>query len=195
MLSIPYQLVLGSKSPRRREIMKMAGFDFRVLDIECEETLPEAPFKADEIPLYLAKKKAASVRDRRSDELLITADTLVFLEDKIIGKPKDRDDAFRILSELSGKMHRVISGVYLVSDEQEMEVTETTRVYFKALELEELEYYIDNYPVMDKAGAYGVQDWIGLIGVEKIEGSFFNVMGFPIDKVYEALKNMAEHRK
>ena len=194
MLSLPDKLLLGSKSPRRSEILKMAGFDFQVVDIDYDEKLPENyPFSPEEVPEYLAEQKAIHYKGRKEGEVLLTADTLVFLGEKIIGKPKDKDDAFNILQELSGKMHKVVTGVCIISDNDRFIISDTSKVFFKAFELRELEYYLDNFEYMDKAGAYGVQDWIGLIGIEMIEGSYFNVMGLPIHKVYEQLKVVANH--
>jgi len=188
MLSLPYNIVLGSQSPRRKELLKLAGFEFRVLDIEYEETLPKQPYPISDIPIYLAEQKAVHANGLNENDLLITADTLVFLEGKILGKPKNTDGAFEMLSSLSGKMHEVITGVCLTYNGQREILSDTSKVYFKPLEAKEIEYYIENYNPLDKAGAYGAQDWIGLIAIEKIEGSYFNVMGLPVHKVYEALK-------
>lgn len=194
MLSLPNEILLASKSPRRREIMKMAGFSFRCIEVDYDEKLPEGHgLQPEEIPVYLAEQKALRAEGRIADQILMTADTLVFLDDKVIGKPADRDEAFEMLQSLSGKMHKVITGVCLVSDTDTILISDTTNVIMKAFELRELEYYLDNYDVLDKAGAYGVQDWIGLIGVERMEGSYFNVMGLPIHKVYEQLKVIANH--
>lgn len=174
--------------------MKMAGFSFRCIEVDYDEKLPEGrQFAPEDIPIYLAEQKAIRAEGRVADQILMTADTLVFLDDKVIGKPADRDHAFEMLQSLSGKMHKVITGVCLVSDTDNILISDTTNVYMKAFELRELEYYLDNYDVLDKAGAYGVQDWIGLIGVERMEGSYFNVMGLPIHKVYEQLKVIANH--
>jgi septum formation protein len=194
MLSLPYNIVLGSQSPRRKEILKMADLEFTTIEIDYEEVLPDHLFSISDIPLFLAEQKALHAPPLGEKDLLITADTLVFLEEKVIGKPKDTDDAFEILQNLSGKCHEVISGVCLTYDGRKELISDTSKVYFKAFDMRELEYYIDNYNVLDKAGAYGVQDWIGLIGIEKIEGSYFNVMGFPMHKVYESLKEIENKR-
>jgi len=188
MLSLPYNIVLGSQSPRRKELLKLAGFDFRVLDIDYEEKIPHQYDSASEIPAYLAEQKALHAKGLNDKDLLITADTLVFLDGKILGKPKDADHAFEMLSDLSGKMHEVITGVCIKYDNQTEVLSDISKVYFKPLEAEEIEYYIENYRPFDKAGAYGAQDWIGLIAIERIEGSYFNVMGLPVHKLYEALK-------
>ncbi|RYD78041.1 MAG: septum formation protein Maf [Sphingobacteriales bacterium] len=194
MLSLPNPIKLGSKSPRRKEIMKLAGFEFEVVDIDFDEKIPHNhSFKIEEIPSYLAEQKALHYTERKGDEILITADTLVFLHDDVIGKPRDKEDAFNILQRLSGKMHQVITGVCIITEGDKFMFHDISKVYFKPFELRELEFYIDNYEVMDKAGAYSVQDWLGVIGIEKIEGSYFNVMGLPVHKVYEALKVIANH--
>ncbi len=194
MLSLPNKILLGSKSPRRKDILKMAGLIYEVVDISYDEVLPDNhTFQRDEIPSYLAEQKALHYTRRKGDEILITADTLVFMGDDIIGKPADKDDAFNTLQRLSGKTHTVITGVCIVTDFDKFVFHDTSTVQFKAFEMRELEYYIENYEVMDKAGAYGVQDWLGVIGIERIEGSYFNVMGLPIHKVYEALKVIENH--
>lgn len=193
MLSLPNPLLLASQSPRRIEIMRMAGFEFRTTVSPYEETIPDTISNPDDVPVYLAEQKALHVTDRNEGEIVISADTLVFLNDEIIGKPKDREEAFQMLQKLSGKKHKVITGVCLLTEGDKMLISDTTYVQFKAFELRELEYYIDHYNVLDKAGAYGAQDWIGLVGVERIEGSYFNVMGLPIHRVYEGLKVIANH--
>jgi septum formation protein len=193
MLSLPNPLLLASQSPRRIEILKMAGFEFRTTVSPYEEVIPDDISNPDEVPVYLAEQKALHVTDREKDEIVISADTLVFLDDEIIGKPKDREDAFQMLQKLSGKTHKVITGVCLLTDTDKLLISDTTLVQFKLFELRELEYYIDHYNVLDKAGSYGAQDWLGLIGVERIEGSYFNVMGLPIHRVYEGLKTIANH--
>ena len=194
MFSIPYNIVLGSQSPRRKELLKLAGFDFRVLDIDYEETFPEQIFSISDIPGYLAEQKALHAKGLDEKDLLVTADTLVFLDGKILGKPKDTNEAFEMLSSLSGKMHEVITGVCLKYDTRTELLSDTSKVYFKELDAEEIDYYIKHYDILDKAGAYGAQDWMGLIGIEKIEGSYFNVMGLPVHRVYEALKAL-ENKK
>jgi septum formation protein len=170
----------------------MAGFEFRTTVSPYEEVIPDN-MKPDDVPTYLAEQKALHVIDRQEGEIVISADTLVFLNDEIISKPKDREDAFQMLQRLSGKTHKVITGVCILTEGDKMLFSDTTMVQFKMFEMRELEYYIDHYNVLDKAGAYGAQDWIGLVGVERIEGSYFNVMGLPIHRVYEALKVIANH--
>ncbi len=189
-MSTSYKIKLGSNSPRRKEILTIAGFTFSVLPGSYEEVLPgNTIMTEEEIPAYFAEQKALSMQDQiKDDELLITADTLVFLDGKMMGKPTDRADALDKLRQLSGKEHHVITGVCMLSKKKKIVFIDTTKVFFREFTNEELEHYVDNYPVMDKAGAYGAQDWIGLVGITKLEGSYFNVMGLPIHKVYDQLK-------
>jgi septum formation protein len=190
-----YKIILGSNSPRRKELLKWAGFEFEVMPIAYDEVLPNHKLNEEDITTYFAEQKALSVRDKiKHDELLLTADTLVFLDGKMMGKPVNRDAAFEMLQLLSGKTHTVITGVCMLTEKKKIIFSDTTKVTFRAFELAELEYYLDNYQVMDKAGAYGAQDWLGLIGIERLEGSYFNVMGLPIHKVYDHLKYFAEHQ-
>lgn len=189
MISLPENIVLGSASPRRKEILSMAGFNFSVLNIHFDETWPEH-ILWNEIPVFLAREKARHVPDNEN-EILLTADTLVFLDKKPVGKPADKDDAFEMLQRLSGRMHTVITGVCVRFKGEYDAFSDTSNVYFKEFDMKELQYYVDHFNCLDKAGAYGVQDWIGMIGIERIEGSFYNVMGLPIHLVYEKLKNLA----
>ena len=191
MINLPYQILLGSQSPRRKEILGMASIPFEVLDIDYEETYEGTNIPNDQIPVYLAEQKSIHARPLLDNELLITADTLVFYEDEIIGKPKSHEDAFNILKKLSGKKHVVISGVCIRYGSNKILFSDTTDVYFHPFDEPEIEYYINNYPVMDKAGAYAVQGWIGLVGIERIDGSYYNVMGLPIHKVYAHLKEIS----
>lgn len=184
-----YQIILASNSPRRRELLSGIDVEFQVsvlpnIDESFPRTLPH-----DEVAEYLAKKKAAAYYPSlKSDELLITADTLVLLHNDILGKPADREDSLRMLRMLSGARHRVVTGVCLTSLTKTVSFSDTAWVTFGELLDDELDYYLTHYNSLDKAGAYGVQDWIGYVGVEKIEGSYFNVMGFPVYKVYRELK-------
>lgn len=184
-----WHLILASNSPRRKELL--AGidveFEIRVLP-EIDETYPET-LPHEEIAEYLARKKAAAyLPNLKEKELLITADTVVLLNGEILGKPEDEGDAKRMLRALSGQMHRVITGVCLTSGDKQVSFSDTARVIFGELQEEEIDYYVTTYQPMDKAGAYGVQEWIGYVGVERIEGSYYNVMGLPIYKVYRELK-------
>lgn len=183
------RIVLASNSPRRKELL--AGIDVayeirRLTDID--ESYPESlPHEA--VAEFLARKKADAYRHTlKTDELLITADTIVLLEETILGKPADKDEAFRMLRVLAGRQHRVITGVCLTTHVKQQSFSDTAWVTFGALSDEEISYYVSRYDPLDKAGAYGVQEWIGYVAVEKIEGSYFNVMGLPIHRVYRALK-------
>ncbi|WP_372751305.1 Maf-like protein [Labilibaculum sp.] len=181
------QILLASKSPRRQEMLKDLGLDFKIRTREVEEIYPEG-LKAEEIPVYLAELKAAAfLADIKSNELVITADTIVCVDDLILGKPTDRDDAVKMLQTLSGRSHRVISGVCLTSTSKKVSFSTTTKVHFKNLSDEEISYYIDTFKPFDKAGAYGIQEWIGFIGIDGIEGSYFNVVGLPIQHLYQEL--------
>lgn len=180
-------LVLASSSPRRQYLMKEAGFQFRIEKPEVEETFPTT-LPVDQVAKYLAEKKAEYFRLTMKDEIVLTADTVVILEDRIINKPEDRADAIAMLSALSGKSHVVMTGVCILSKEKEYSFDDTTTVTFQILTPTEIAYYVDTYKPYDKAGAYGAQDWIGLVAIRKIEGSYFNVMGLPMHKVYQHLK-------
>lgn len=182
------KLVLGSRSPRRKYILEQAGFTFDILPADVEEVYPtDIPLR--EVPTYLARKKAAAIIGQVPDDaLVITSDTIVLLNEQIYEKPTDRADAFRILSDLSGHMHEVITGVCLMSKDKTVSFDDTTQVYFDDLSETEINWYLDNYEYMDKAGAYAVQEGIGLIGIIKIKGCYFNVMGLPMNKLYRALQ-------
>src|SRR4051812_26055830 len=181
------QLILASKSPRRQYLLKELGLDFEVCTKEVDESFPDH-LKAQEIPLYLCRKKAdAFDEDLNDNTIVITADTIVWVEGQVLNKPENYNDAVRMLKLLSGKMHEVYTGVCLKSKHKTKSFCSLTKVYFKTLTLEEIEFYIKNYAPYDKAGSYGAQDWIGFIAVEKIEGSYFNVMGLPVKDVYDEL--------
>jgi septum formation protein len=183
-----YNYILASKSPRRNELLKSLGIHFIVKTREVDEVYPDSLTK-EEIPVYLAKLKAHAFQNEISDnDLVITADTIVWLNGKVLGKPKDKPEAIRMLNELSGNQHQVITGVCLSSKEKELAFYSTSDVYFKNLSADEIEYYVSEYKPYDKAGAYGIQEWIGSIGISHIEGSFYNVMGLPIQKLYEKIQ-------
>jgi septum formation protein len=188
--SINYKIILASNSPRRRELLKGLDIDFEVRVIpDIDETHP-SNIPPDEIPLRLARKKADAYFSTISrDELIITADTVVVLDNDVLEKPADREDAIRMLKRLSGRKHRVITAVTLTTAGKRKEFSVTSTVDFAELTCEEIEYYVDKYKPFDKAGAYGIQEWIGYIGVRGIEGSFYNVMGLPIQRLYRELKN------
>ena len=182
------KIILASQSPRRHNLLKGIGLHFDVLTSEeTDESFPEDMI-TDEVPVYLAKKKAKTF-EKFIDEktILITADTIVSLEGKILNKPSDRGDAESMLNMLSGNSHIVITGVCIKSINKEISFSAHTTVYFNDLNNEEIAYYLEKYKPYDKAGAYGIQEWIGYIGIKKIEGSYFNVMGLPVQKLYEEL--------
>lgn len=188
-----YKILLGSKSPRRRELLQMMRIPFNVVTITgVKETYPD-DIPADEVPLYLSGKKAdAYLPHIREDEIIITADTLVILGTKILGKPKSQEDAKEMLRELSGNTHKVITGVTIANHNKRTSFSTETLVQFANISDREIEYYVDNFLPLDKAGAYGIQEWIGGVAVEKIDGSFYNVMGLPIHQLYRTLKIFAE---
>ncbi len=181
------KLVLASNSPRRQELLTKLGFSFTVRVKEVDEFFP-AHLQRNEIAEYLAGKKAEAYReDLALDEILLTADTIVCLESKVLNKPADLGEARTMLQSLSGKAHEVITGVCLLSSQNKVVFHDLTRVHFKNLTEEEITWYLENYPPLDKAGAYGAQDWIGMVAIHRLEGSYYNVMGLPVHKVYEAL--------
>ncbi len=188
-----FDIVLASKSPRRQQLLTEIGIKFRVVNhLDMDEVYPSV-LKREEIPLYLAKAKAAFYESYlEQNTLLITADTIVWLENEVIGKPVDAEDAVRMLTRLSGNMHEVFSGVCLKTVSSEKTFFASSKVYFRKISEEEIRYYVDNYKPFDKAGAYGVQEWIGYVGVEKIEGSYYNVMGLPVQKLYCELMLMIQ---
>jgi septum formation protein len=181
--------ILASQSPRRKQLLAWADIEFDIIVSAAEEDFP-ADMDVQDVPVYIAQKKAIAVQQIIKDEFpihqgkwIIAADTIVVLENEIIGKPIDRADAIAILQKLSGKTHRVITGVYLVNDSASSAFSETTLVHFHPLTLSQIEYYVDQYQPYDKAGAYGIQDWIGVVGIRGIEGDFYNVMGLPVSKL------------
>ena len=183
-----YKIVLGSNSPRRKELLAGLGIRFEVKPMpDIDESYPSS-LKATEIPLYIAKKKAkAYLPTLLPDELLITADTIVWINDRVLGKPVDREDAIRILRTLSGHTHEVITGVCLTTQNKSVAFSVKSTVCFASIREEDIIYYVDTYHPYDKAGAYGIQEWIGYVAVEAINGSFYNVMGLPIQRVYQEL--------
>lgn len=184
-----YRYILASASPRRKELLAGLNLDFTVKVKEgIDESYPDG-LSAEEIPVYISQKKAKAYRSElKKDEILITADTIVWLDSKVLGKPKDRQDAVFMLKELSGRTHLVITGVTISSVHKCISFSSTTEVQFANLTDEEIEFYVDNYSPMDKAGAYGIQEYIGFIGVTSIRGSYFNVMGLPVQRLYQELK-------
>jgi len=184
-----YSIVLASKSPRRQELLKGIGVDFSVLTKEIDENYPARLPLVDVAP-FLSLKKAKAFEDVELPDnyMVITADTVVVVENEILGKPKDRDDAVRMMNLLSGKVHKVVTGVTVHTKEKTKTFSVISKVTFEALDNQEISYYIDNFKPYDKAGAYGVQEWIGYIGVSNVEGSYYNVMGLPTQKLYKVLK-------
>lgn len=183
-----YDVVLGSNSPRRRELLNDMGVKFRVEAIKgIDESYP-ASLPVEEIPVFLARVKAQG-HPLSANELLITADTVVVLDEAVLGKPLGNEDAHRMLRALSGRAHRVISGVCVTTANRNESFSDTSVVHFAELTDEEIDYYIEHYRPLDKAGAYGIQEWIGNIGISGINGDFYNVMGLPTRKLYQVLKS------
>ena len=188
-------IILASRSPRRRELLSGLGISFRVVVPGISEDYPDR-LEREEIALYLAERKAESVineeKARGADLLVIASDTIVCQGNTMLGKPAGRDEALNMLKQLSGKMHSVITAVCISNGRKMKSFCSETQVYFTELQDEEMEYYVDNFKPFDKAGSYGIQEWIGYIGVERIEGSYFNVMGLPLQRLYKELKNFYE---
>ena len=183
-----YKVILASGSPRRRELMAGLGVNYEVRILpDVDESYPDT-LQGEEIPLYIAKEKAdAYIPMMQPDELIITADTIVWLDGKVLGKPRDREDALQMLRTMSGRTHEVFTGVCITTTDWQRSFTAQTEVRFATLSEDEIIYYVDNFKPMDKAGAYGVQEWIGFIGVENISGSYYNIMGLPVQKLCREL--------
>ncbi|MDR3326719.1 MAG: Maf-like protein [Prevotellaceae bacterium] len=190
-----YKIILGSQSARRQELMRRLDIDFSVQTIDdLQESYP-SDLQTEKIPEYLAKLKADAFEKFLDDEkLLITADTIVIVEGKVLGKPKDEADAGTMLKALSGKTHEVVTGVCLTTKKRQEIFSTFTKVTFATLSDNEIDYYLSKYKPYDKAGSYGIQEWIGFVGVERIEGSFYNVMGFPVQKIYQKLKTFDDEQ-
>lgn len=186
-----YKIILASNSPRRKELLGGLGITYEVKTLpDIDESYPE-DLDAEEIPLHIARNKADAYRSMmQPNELIVTADTIVWLDGMVLGKPKDEADACRMLRCLSGKTHQVVTGVCLTTLEKQRCFATVTDVTFAELTEEEINYYVSQYRPLDKAGAYGIQEWIGYIGVQNISGSYFNVVGLPIQRLYTELKNM-----
>lgn len=189
MVAKNYKIILASNSPRRKELLAGIDADFEVRVIQdIDESFPTG-LPTNEIAEYISRKKAAVYQERMADnELIITADTIVVLDSEVMGKPHDEADASRMLHELSGRTHQVITGVTLTTINRQQSFSVKTDVTFKTLSDEEINYYVLHYKPFDKAGAYGIQEWIGHIGVTGLHGSYFNVMGLPVQRIYEALR-------
>ena len=185
----PLHIILGSQSPRRRELMAGLDIPFSCVTIDADESYP-VELKAGDIPMYISRAKArAYVSELKDNDLLITSDTIVWLNGEMLGKPQDEEEAKAMLARLSGQTHEVYTAVCFADRNGELETwVDCTKVTFNNLSEEDIDYYVSKYRPLDKAGAYGVQEWIGYVGVTRMEGSYFNVMGFPICHVYERLK-------
>lgn len=186
----PFKLILGSASPRRQELLKSLGFEFSLQPTHADESFP-SELVAHEIPVYLAEKKAAAYSgELENSEVLITADTVVWCDGRVLNKPADYEEGEKMLTVLSGRMHEVFTAVCLKTRSQQITFFDTTKVYFKQLTSDEIDYYLKNYSPYDKAGSYGAQDWMGYVGIDRIEGSFYNVMGLPVKLLYEELMKL-----
>lgn len=184
-----FKIILASSSPRRKELLSGLGLNYEIKVLPgVDESYPSSLKEAD-IPLYISRQKASAYKPE-PDELIITADTIVWIDGEVLGKPHDEADAHRMLQRLSGNTHQVYTGVTLTTQKWQHSFSSRTDVTFAILCKEEIEYYVDRYHPMDKAGSYGVQEWIGYMGVEKISGSFYNVMGLPVQKLYQELKKI-----
>jgi septum formation protein len=184
------KIILGSQSPRRKTLLEGLGISPEVRINDMDESIP-ADLPAHQAPEYLAKKKAiAFLPHLKKGELLVTADTVVIVDDQVINKPVDLEDAKVMLRRLSGRMHKVVSGVCISSLTQTHSFSEMTCVYFRVLSEEQINYYVEQYKPLDKAGAYGIQEWIGLVAIEKIEGDFYNVMGLPVGRLIQEMRNL-----
>lgn len=190
MVTDKYRVILASNSPRRKELLGGLGIPFEVRTLQgIDESYPDG-LGGEEIPVYISNKKAEAYKAAMADdELIITADTIVYNNGKVMGKPKDLEEAKVMLRDLSGHEHYVITGVSVVTKDKTENFSSISEVHFAQLSDEEIDYYVENYHPLDKAGAYGIQEWIGFVGVSRLEGSYFNVMGLPVHKLYNVLKN------
>lgn len=186
-----YRIILASNSPRRKELLGGLGIDYEVKVLPgIDESYPDS-LKGEEIPVYIASEKAAAYRAvMQENDLIITSDTIVYLDGEVLGKPRDAADAARMLRLLSGKTHQVITGVCITTQAFQKSFAAVTEVTFDTLSEEEIDYYVSKYAPMDKAGSYGIQEWIGFIGVTGMKGSYFNVMGLPVQRLYKELKRL-----
>ncbi len=184
------KIILASQSPRRKQLLEWAEVPFEIIVKETDESYPDY-LSIDEIAIHIARNKALAIQSSIAKSTpIIAADTIVVLEGRIIGKPKDRADAINILTSLSGKRHKVVTGVVILQGQKEIAFAETTEVNFHELTLAQIEFYVDNYKPYDKAGAYAIQEWIGVVGIKKITGDFYNVMGLPVSRVVQAVNSL-----
>ena len=182
------KIILASQSPRRKQLLEWAEVPFEVLVKETDESYPQG-LTADNIAIHIARNKALAVKNSNDINIpILAADTIVVLKNEIIGKPKDREDAIAILSRLSGQLHGVITGVVILSGDKEIAFADTTEVVFHSLTKEQIEFYVDKYKPYDKAGAYAIQEWIGVVGIKSVNGDFYNVMGLPVSRVVRELE-------
>ncbi len=185
-----YRVILGSASPRRKQLLKNLDIDFTIMPVDINENYPNG-LPLTKVPEYLSQKKAKAFESLiQPDWIIITADTVVIADNQIIGKPHTKEKAKQMLEILSGKTHLVVTGVTIKTINLSKTFSSTTKVWFKKLESQEIEYYVEKYKPLDKAGAYGIQEWIGYIGIERIDGSYYNVVGLPVQKIYTELKSL-----
>ena len=186
------RIILASKSPRRKQLLEWAEIPFDIIVKDTDEMYP-ASLAIEQVPLYIARNKALAVKDELShDRLILAADTIVVLKDRVIGKPASKEDAIQILQDLSGKTHLVITGVVLLKGYKEISFADITEVEFHQLTNEQIQYYVEHYQPYDKAGAYAIQEWIGVIGIKRVKGDFYNVMGLPVSRVVNTLTHFEE---
>ena len=189
-------IILASQSPRRKQLLEWAEINFSIKVLHTDEHYPDT-ISIEEVPVYIANQKAKIVWEsvseaEQKDTIIIAADTIVVLDKEIIGKPENREEACNILSKLSGNTHRVITGVSIITEKEEVEFYDITQVQFHHLTQDQIEYYVDEYKPYDKAGAYAIQEWIGVTGIHSINGDFYNVMGLPISRVVKHLEQLTK---
>ena len=180
-------IILASQSPRRKQLLQWAEIDFEIIVADTDESYPDDLNRQD-VAIHIAREKARAVQQKAENKIIIAADTIVVLENEIINKPVDRNDAIKILKKLSASHHKVITGVVILQGEKEISFADVTDVAFHHLTQEQIEFYVDKYKPYDKAGAYAIQEWIGVIGIKGINGDFYNVMGLPVSRVVKALQ-------
>ena len=184
-------IILASQSPRRKQLLEWAEVPFEVVVVETDETFPEG-LEVNDVAIHIARQKALAVRQKvQKNSIILAADTIVVLKGRMIGKPRDRDEAVRILSDLSSQKHVVITGVVIRQDQNEISFADSTDVYFHDLTAGQIEFYVDKYKPYDKAGAYAIQEWIGVVGIKSLVGDFYNVMGLPVSRVVRELRKFA----
>jgi len=195
MFSLTHQLILGSKSPRRQELLKGLGFEYEIRTLDTDESYPDT-LKPQQIASFLAEIKAKALLDTlKPNELLLTSDTVVVTKDEVLGKPTNKEDAKKMITSLSGTSHQVITGVHLQTLSTSFTFDVTTEVTFLPLENWEIDYYVAKFKPFDKAGSYGIQEWIGYVGIEKMHGSYYNVMGLPTAELWKVMKKLGYIQK